>query len=140
VSETPDDPQALLGRLAAAAEGLVYSSESDRPFETFFLPADRVPEALTPERFAAAAGAAPDEPAEEWTLDRFFLPHIECVEPVDAYAWARLPRYDALKRMLQQQLRGTRVFRVGRVQVRCYAVGRDAAGHLLGLQTVAVET
>jgi len=130
----------LRQQLEEAADGLVYSSESDRPFHFFFRPAAELPPDLTARSFAALVGAAPTDPAEEWSIDRFLAPHIEYVEPIDRVAWERLPRYDTLKRLLQRELRNVRVFRVGTVQVRCYAVGRDAAGNLVGLETVAVET
>jgi hypothetical protein len=140
----PRDPSAaprapeLLQQLEAAIEGLVYSSESDRPFRVFFRPVSQVTP-VTARGFAASVGAAPEDPVEEWTLDRFFARHIELVEPVDAAAWQRLPRYDALKRLLAG-LRGVRVIRIGRVEVRCFAIGLDAAGDLVGVETVAVET
>lgn len=130
----------LRQQLEEAADGLVYSSESDRPFHFFFRPAETLPPDLTAQSFARLVGAAPGDPAEEWSIDRFLAPHIEYVEPIDRLAWERLPRYDALKRLLQRELRNVRVFRVGAVQVGCYAVGRDTAGNLVGLKTVAVET
>jgi hypothetical protein len=136
---TTPNPE-LVGLLEEASRGLVYSSESDRPFHVFALPAQALPAELTARRFAALVGADDGDPVEEWTLDRFFLPHIECVEPVDRLAWERLPRYDALKRLLVSRLADVRVFRVGQVQIRCFAVGRDAAGNLIGLETVAIET
>jgi hypothetical protein len=135
----------LAARLEAAADGLVYSSESDRPFVGFHLPAARLAAAgaawpLNAAAFAALMGAAADEPAEERSLDDFFSRHIECVEPVDGVAWARLPRYEALKALLRRELRAPRVFRIGRVAVRCFVVGAAADGGLAGLETVAVET
>jgi hypothetical protein len=130
----------LLRRIAAASDGLLYSSESDRPFEPFFRPAERVPDALDPRSFAALVGAAPDDPAEEVSLERFLAPHIQYVSPADTRAWERLPRYVALRDLLTTELGDVRVFRIGRVQVRCHAVGRDRAGNLLGVETVAIET
>jgi hypothetical protein len=133
-------PAALLRRVAALAEGLVYSSESDRPLLPFHRAAAAVPIPLTPRAFTAMLGADADEPVEEWTLERFFLRHIECAAPEDEIASARLPRYDALRSLMQRELRDARVFRVGRVQVRCYVVGLDAGGDLIGLETVSIET
>jgi hypothetical protein len=138
-------PGTLLSRLAEASDGLVYSSESDRPFRVFNLPAERMAGTgagwpVDGRTFAALVGAEPDEPVEERSLDDFFFPHIECVEPVDRQAWERLPRYDALKALLIRELEAVRVIRIGRVQVRCYLVGRDADGGISGLETVAIET
>ena len=46
----------------------------------------------------------------------------------------------ALRALLASSLREVRVFRVGRDEIDCYAVGDDGAGNRDGLRTVAVET
>jgi hypothetical protein len=129
----------LRQELESAAEGLVYSSESDRPFHYFELSRDRLPADLTPASFAGVVGAE-DARVEEWSLDRFLAPHIHHVHPLDGLAWERVPRYDALRSLLLRELRNVRVFRVGEVAIRCFVVGRDGEGNLVGLETVAVET
>ena len=127
-------------RLEKAAEGLTYTSESDRPFEPFALPggAPRWPYGV--EEFARRIGAPAGAPVEERTLQRFFAPHIENVDPYDKASQALRPRYEALRALLAAELREARVFRVGRIEIDCYAVGEDGAGNLAGLHTVAVET
>ncbi len=128
--------------LEEAARGLVYSSESDRPFEFVDFPRVALAPgvALTVERFAQLAGVAAGERVEERDLERFFARHIETSDPYDAEAQRVRPRYEALKATLQTALTGTRVFRVGRVDVRCYVVGRAPDGSLCGLVTTAIET
>ena len=37
-------------------------------------------------------------------------------------------------------VRGARVLRVGRIAVRCYIVGLDGGGNVVGLATTAIET
>lgn len=123
-------------RLEAAAQGLVYLSEGDAPFEFVELgPAD----ALTPQSFAALAGS-PGAPVEEVTLDRFFAGHVEESDPDDPTAQSLVPRYRALRDALRESLSEVRVFRVGRMELRCYAVGRTSAGTVAGLVTTAWET
>jgi hypothetical protein len=129
--------------LEQAARGLVYSSESDRPFEFVdFSGATLAPgEALTVARFSELAGVvAPGERVEERELDRFFARHLETSDPYDVEAQRIRPRYEALKATLQTALENVRVFRVGRVEVRCYVLGRAPDGAVCGLVTVAVET
>lgn len=135
VSTQPDS--ALRERLEQAAEGLTYSSESDRPFEFFFLPGagDRPPGA---EAFAQLVGAEPG-PREERDLDDFFARHTETSDPYDNEAQRIRPRYEALREMLRE-LRWATVYRIGRIEVQCYVVGGDGRGNLAGLRTVAVET
>ena len=140
MTEPSNAPHAALReRLEQAAEGLTYTSESDRPFEFFALPGagDRPPGA---DVFARLVGAGEDEPREERDLDDFFARHTDTVDPYDAQAQRMRPRYEALREALRGELRWTTVYRVGRVEVRCYVAGGDGRGNLVGLRTVAVET
>ncbi len=126
-------------RLERAAAGLLYTSEADHPFDYVFLDARARPP-LTEAAFRAAAGVPADSAVERWALDDFFARHIERVDPADPAAVALVPRYRALKAALRSSVAGVRVFRVGRVVIRCYVVGVDARGAIVGLATTAVET
>lgn len=130
----------LRRRVEEAAEGLTYTSESDRPFEWFELPGGAAGWPYGIGEFARRTGAAADAPLEERTLDRFFKPHIESTDLYDTRAQEIRPRYEALKRLLATGLREVRVFRVGRIAIDCYVVGDDGRGNLAGVRTVAVET
>lgn len=135
-SSTTPDP-GLRERLERAVEGLTYGSESDRPFEFFFLPGggDAPPGAAAFGGLVGATGAV-----EERDLDDFFMRHAETSDPADTEAQRLRPRYEALREMLRTELRGTTVFRTGRVEVQCYVVGGDGKGNLVGVRTVAIET
>lgn len=136
------DPAELRSALEAAARGLVFSSESDRPFEFYAAPAPASPSggAITAEQFAALLGAPPQTPVGERELDAFFARHLELSDPYDTRAQELRPRYEQLKETLRALLRDVRVFRVGTIEVRCYVVGRAADGTLAGLVTTAIET
>ncbi|HYR12112.1 MAG TPA: nuclease A inhibitor family protein [Longimicrobium sp.] len=135
-SSAAPDP-GLRERLEREAEGLTYGSESDRPFEFFFLPGggDAPPGAEAFGRLIGATG-----PVEERDLDDFFMRHVETIDPADTEAQRIRPRYEALRETLRTALRGTTVYRTGRVEVQCYVVGGDGKGNLAGVRTVAVET
>lgn len=126
-------------RLERASAGLLYLSESDYPFTFYHRPA-RTTAPLTIAAFRAAAGVPADSLVEEVSLDDFLTRHIERVDPSDSAALALVPRYRALKRALRETVRAPRVFRVGRIAIRCYLVGVDAFGNVTGLETVAIET
>ncbi|HET7459336.1 MAG TPA: nuclease A inhibitor family protein [Gemmatimonadaceae bacterium] len=134
------------GRLEGAAAGLVYSSEGDRPFEYVELAPPSALDAgapITAALVARLAGAARDARIEERTLDAFLARHRDRVDPADVASQALRPRYDALARTLRDTLGGLRVVRVsvpGTAEVRCFVVGRDARGAVVGLVTTAVET
>jgi len=126
-------------RLERAADGLLYTSESDYPFVWFY---DGGPATapLTPAALLAAAHEGADEPVEVISLDDFFARHIERVDPYDSVAVALVPRYRHLRETIRLTVPDVRVFRVGRIQIRCYVVGTTAAGEVVGVSTVAIET
>lgn len=126
-------------RLERAAAGLLYTSESDYPF-TFYHRSARTTAPLTVAVFRATAGVPADSVVDEVSLDSFLARHIERVDPADSAAVALVPRYRALKRALRETVRSPRVFRVGRIAIRCYVVGVDAFGNVAGFETVAIET
>ena len=137
----PTAPTPLRARLEAAADGLVFSSEGDHPFHFVEIDAgaDRWPASAA--AFAAIIGAGRGEQVEEIELQEFLARHVERVDPLDSAAQALRPRYDALRQTLRAELEDLRVFRVGQVRVRCYAVGVDpASGRVVGLETLAIET
>ena len=132
------DPE-LKGELETASAGLTYGSEADRPFSFFFLPdAGDAPPGV--DEFARLMGEPAGTPVEERSLDHFFSGHTETSDPWDAQAQAIRPRYEALRELLRTRLRGATVYRLGRIEIRCYVVGGDGKGNLAGLETVAVET
>lgn len=135
---TAPDPE-LRQALEAASAGLVYTSEADRPFTFFFLPGggDEPP---GPAAFARLLGEAQGVVAEERSLDDFLARHAETSDPWDAAAQRIRPRYEALRELVRTRLRGATVYRLGRIEVRCYVVGGDGKGNLAGLGTVAIET
>jgi hypothetical protein len=126
-------------RLERAAEGLLYTSESDYPFDYFFRAAT-VRGALTPETFRAILGEPPGAEIEERSLDDFFARHIERVDPNDPVAQALVPRYRRLRETIRRSVNDVRVFRSGSVVIRCYVVGTDRNGNVVGLETTAIET
>ena len=146
---TPDTPpdarETLRERLEEAARGLVYSSEGDNPFEYVAVDAPAEAPPVSAERLVALlAGHVEGDRVEERTLDNFFRRHIETSDPYDSQAQAIRPRYEALREVLRSALSGVRVVRLTRAAdravVRCFLVGRDRAGRIVGLATSAIET
>lgn len=124
-------------RLEQAAEGLLFLSETDAPFEYVELPG--ITGEMTAEVVASAVDAA-GAPVETRSLDDFLAGHIERADPADAVGQANVPRFRALKAVLAETLSGVRVFRVGEVDLRYYVLGRTKEGGVAGLVTRALET
>ncbi|MFN2636949.1 MAG: nuclease A inhibitor family protein [Gemmatimonadaceae bacterium] len=133
------DPE-LRKELERASSDLVYSSESDRPFEFFAIAYPGRNASPSPSDFAALIGAPNDAPVEERSLVNFFAPHTATSDPYDSEAQKLRPSYEELMRLLSARLRDVRVYRIGTIEVECYVAGLDTNGNLAGLKTVAVET
>lgn len=134
------DTATLAGRLASLVMGLTYTSESDRPFVVVDV-ADPAPDApLDAAHLAHALGLAPGTPVELRTVDAMLARHTHRTDPHDVATQRLRPRYEALQRFLEETLHEATGVRAGRVEVRCWLVGRDGRGRLLGVETVAIET
>jgi len=114
--------------LRRATKGLLFPSETDAELEPFVW--KRQGKELTGERLLDLAGQDEDAPVEEMTLDRFFR----------AVPSAERPRFDELARVLNEQLSGITVYKVGEVEKDVYIVGETDDGHWAGLRTAVVET
>jgi hypothetical protein len=131
----------LRGRLARACEGLVYSSESDRPFEFVRFTGASMPVARLSLSEVAALTDSLGANVTEISLDELLARHIERVDVLDVRSQRLIPRYEGLRDTVRDALGEVRVFRLGSIEVRCLMLGNDpATGELAGLETVAVET
>jgi hypothetical protein len=139
VSASSSGDDTMRARLERVSSGLLYTSESDSPF-TWFLAAGPFSPPLNELTVRSALGASPGESVQVLSLDEFFARHIERVDRNDDVAMARVPRYVRLRETLRRSLVGTKVYRVGTIRIRCYAVGFDRHGHLVGLSTISIET
>lgn len=126
----------LIEELRGATRGLLFMSESDCPFDVFRW---EVAEP-TPQFLRGLTGHAPSAPVEERRAADFF--RVAASEP----AWkgeaelATARRYQALLRLLEKNLSGLKVFRVGTINMPVYVAGRAPSGAWLGVSTRVVET
>jgi hypothetical protein len=130
----------LQQELERASSGLVYSSESDRPFEFFSLSYAGRSSAPPAAEFAKLVGAKEGTLVEQRSLTDFFARHTATSDPYDSETQKIRPRYEALMRLLSTRLRDARVYRLGKIEIQCFITGLDGAGNLAGLKTVAIET
>ncbi|HBI42927.1 MAG TPA: nuclease A inhibitor family protein [Planctomycetales bacterium] len=123
--------KAALIALQKASASLLYPSETDEPFEAFSW--GKANGDLSAAKARELAGARPDEAVKEVTLGDFFknLTSDE-VENAD--------KYQALLKVVNEQLSGVKVFRFGDVELAIYLVGKTKEGEWAGLKTKAVET
>lgn len=123
--------------LATACEGLIYISEADAPVTPFY---GSIAEAVTGETILQQANIPGDSPVSELSLDAFFGRLTEIRDWYGDTEKQRAKKFSELQKLLGENLRDPKVFRVGTVQVDIFAVGIDSEGNLTGVTTKAVET
>jgi hypothetical protein len=127
----------LFKALTEATQGLLFMSESDYPFEVIRWNGS---DQLSPEYLRSAAGADSSAKVEETTLEEFFR------VPAGEQEWkgkdqlAEARKYQRLRKLLEENLTGIKVYRVGKINIGVCIVGTSAEGNWLGLSTRVVET
>jgi hypothetical protein len=117
---------------------LLFTSESDEPFEVFEW--KNGTGSLTEERLLEFAGKPKDSPVKSVPLDMFFA---DLTKEQDWHAddeKTAVEQYRNLLSVLKDRLSDVKVFRVGEVEVAIYVVGQAKDGGWVGVKTTAVET
>ncbi|MCA1565767.1 MAG: nuclease A inhibitor family protein [Acidobacteria bacterium] len=127
----------LCEELKEATRGLLFMSESDYPFEVIRWEGV---EELTPERLRKTAGQDATAAVEERTIADFFRVAAGEQEWKGEAELSLAKRYQSLVRLLEENLRGVSVYRVGEINVGVYIVGRSVEGNWVGVSTRVVET
>jgi len=106
--------------LRKASLGLFYMSESDYPFE--LIRWDGRTE-ITSEFLRSVASQPTDCPVQETDFEAFLS-----------------GRYQNLAQLMESNLSNLKVYKVGRINMPVYVVGRSPEGSWLGISTRVVET
>jgi hypothetical protein len=148
----------LCEELEKATAGLFHISERDCPYEFFTLHRRDLfqkNDKLTALEFLSGFGISEelvnefklpvDELIEVRTFDNFF-PSIEDIaeyygtDTSDKKVISESKRYRRLEALLRKRLHDINVFRVGKIEVRCYIAGFAKHGNIAGLVTTSIET
>ncbi|OJJ14042.1 hypothetical protein BKI52_44460 [marine bacterium AO1-C] len=127
----------LLRSLDRACDGLLFMSESDYPFESFYW--DHKGE-LSPEKVIELAHEMEDARVKELTLETFFKNAVaeESWYDTDEVRTAR--RFQNLVDTLKRNLEEIKVYRVGFAEAEVYIVGKPEFGGYAGVSTHVVQT
>lgn len=128
--------QELIEQLSQASEGLLWSSESDYPFETVCL--KKVDDINA--KLLELTGCNIDTKIEVREFDKFFSSATTERDWYEEEEMTQCKRYRALVDLLSTHLTDIRVYRVGEVEVNCYILGQTESGAIAGLSTISVET
>jgi histidine triad (HIT) family protein len=128
---------ATTAQLQKMTAGLNFISESDAPLEavSYDAPAGD----LSNSALLQLLGEPAQAKVEAVELTQFLRNHTADNGVLGDVTLAN--RYKALQMYMKQELEGAQVYRIGTgPQVHAYALGRDAAGKLVGFKTVLTET
>jgi hypothetical protein len=127
----------VCGELREATRGLLFMSESDYPFEVVRWEGV---EEMSPEYLRRIAGVDAASPVAERTVADFFRVAAGEQEWKGAAELASAKKYQSLVRLLEENLKDVRVYRLGTVNICVYVVGTSDEGNRLGVSTRIVET
>lgn len=125
----------IIDRLKQATTDLLWSSESDYPFE--LLTWERNTE-LTPADLVS--DLTDDDHVKSLSLTDLFSPVITVEDWYKAEELALVDRYQALLQTIESNLSEIQVFRVGEIEIAIYIIGKTTTGDVIGLKTLSVET
>ena len=124
-----------LEKIKAAAEGLLFMSESDHPLEIITInPQHEV------EKEIKTLSGKDDSQIEIQTVDHFFRNHIRTYPDEPAEQTVRAKRFVNLVDTLKKNLDDVKVYRIGSVQVDAFIIGKLKDGSYAGLRTKLIET
>jgi hypothetical protein len=127
----------ILQKLEQATAGLLFMSEADYPFE--IVNWGGINE-IAFDYLCRQAGVEPDAPVQVVSPEKFFAMAMSEPKwkPEQELAIAR--RYQALVRLLKENLDDLKVYKVGQINIAVYIIGRALTGNWVGLSTRVVET
>jgi len=122
--------------LGVVTEDLLFSSESDHPFESVDLEDLRGTGAITPARLLELLALDPQTRTETRTVDALFA---------DLLVGSDGARYQAVLDTLKGELTDLAVIRIvpaapSSAQIRVYVIGRTPCAEIAGITTISIET
>jgi Nuclease A inhibitor-like protein len=126
----------ILDTLKQATEGLLYTSESDYPFDVFLWQTDT----LTPKKVLIETKHPKNTPVQAGDFDQFFAQVTQEKDWYGPEEKETVARYKELVKTLQTTLSDIQVYRVGKIELEVYIVGKTPEGPFAGISTKVVET
>lgn len=130
---------ALKSAFDAATANLLYSSESDYPFEDVDYEGAGTT-ALTSARLLSLIGAASNTPVVVRSVEDELAWQARNDSTMTPEEAATAAQFRALEKVLHDNLTDVKVYRVGTIQVQLYFVGTTKCGAVAGVKSIAIET
>jgi Nuclease A inhibitor-like protein len=126
----------IIDRLKQATTDLLWSSESDYPFEivSWELGIELTPSDLFSNIYDT------DLAIESIALTDLFEPVLTIEDWYEQAELDLVDRYTSLLDSINNNLSEAQVFRVGEVEIDIYIIGKTPTGDIVGLKTRSIET
>lgn len=134
-AKKPSKP--LNEQIVEIVAGLTYLSETDAPINAF---AGQSAVCVTAETLLLQIGRSTDVKIVENDFNDFFAPLIKIQKWFGEDERKMTEKFAQLKELLQTNLIGKKVFRIGKIDLDIFVVGLDSENILRGIQTKATET
>jgi len=123
--------------LSNACKGLVFISETDADVEPYL---GSMSDEISKAAFLDELGLQPETTIDETPFDLFFDRLTLARDWHGSTERRRTEMFAKLKEVLEDNLDGLRVFRIGTIRIDIYVIGLDSEGRVTGIKTSAVET
>lgn len=127
----------LIDLLQQSVDGLLCMSESEAPFEVF---AWKVEPPMTAEMVLQQTHHPSDAPVEVVSLEQFFSVATEEQDWYGPEEQEQAKKYRHLVEVIKNNLSDAQVYKIGKIKIDVYILGRIASGQIAGISTQVVET
>ena len=127
----------LAKEIKKIVSGLYYISETDS--EIFPFVGEKA-EAVTKEIVLRQTKHRTDSKIEERSFENFFSRLTKIEDWFGDEEMETVRKFQSLKKLLQDNLRDFKVFKIGTIDLDVYVLGLDSENVLMGIKTKAVET
>ncbi|MGD1807614.1 nuclease A inhibitor family protein [Dapis sp. BLCC M126] len=129
----------IFERLHEAAKDLLWTSESDYPFESLIWEfGEKI--LLDNEVVLKITKHSLDTPIKVIEFDTFFQGTVTHQDWHNSEEADTVNRYQELVRIMKQDLSNLKVYKVGEIEINVYIIGKTDTGDYAGLATVSIET
>lgn len=129
--------QADLQKIKEASDGLLYMSEADYPFEPVYI---EEPAPAPDQQLLSLSGKEPGTAVEKVDLPYFFRNQVKVYPESSPGQQERAQRFQRLQQVLEEELTGVEVYRIGEIDIDAFIIGKLKDGRWAGLRTRLIET
>lgn len=130
----------LLDTFKQASKDLLFMSESDYPFETFFWQAEDKQTNINANLILQKTEHPPNTPVQFIDIDSFFTIATTEQDWHNSEDKETIKKYQNLVKVIKDNLTDITIARLGKIEIDVYIIGKTANSDFAGLLTKVIET